>query len=250
MRRRKPINESPPKLDPAYSADLFSQASSWADDLLASQISKASHYKWASLLLLILSLCLGLAIMVMVPLQKTQLVVVHQPNNGVVWVDPPSTLQAAPSQSQTESEIVNYVTNRESYSAFSYDYQYKLINLLSSNEVAKTYRAMQDALNPISPIARLGQEGTQAAQVEEVVFLDNEALNNENNKHENHSNLAQVNFMLTTQQKGQITHAPFTALVSWVYRGTPDDVQAKWQDWDGFTVTHYALTQRNVNQTN
>lgn len=226
--------------------DEFIPAQSWSDDVLSITLARANQFKLASGALLLLCLGLGSAIAVLVPLQKTQLVVVHQSNNGVVWVDAPNSLQALPTQVQTESEIVNYVTKRESYSAFSYDYQYRLIHLLSSEAVAKIYRATQDANNPASPIAQLGQDGTQTAQVEDVIFLDNDNLNSTKDKKTHHTNLAQVDFTLTTKQKSQSTTTPYTALLSWTYRGTPDNPQAKWQNWDGFTVTQYQLTQHNV----
>ncbi|NNM58288.1 MAG: type IV secretion system protein [Legionellales bacterium] len=228
---------------------IFSEATSWADDIHASHTAKIAHYQLVTLGLVVVSVSLAIAIASMMPLQKIQLVVAHQSSDGVMWLDAPSSVQAKPTEAQTESEIVNYVTNRESYSAFSYDYQYKLINLMSSNEIAKQYRSEQSPSNPISPIELLHDEGTRTAHVEDVMFIDNINLNQNTTKHEtDHQNLAQVNFTLTTKNKNSSTTTPYTALISWSYRGTPDDPQAKWQNWDGFTVTKYKITQRSLDE--
>lgn len=240
--KKKEVIKAPVKSD-----DVFVEATSWADDLYASQTAKITQYQLMTFALLIVSVLLAIAIAVMMPLQKIQLVVAHQSNNGVMWVDPPSTVQAEPAQAQTESELVTYVTNRESYGAFSYDYQYKLINLMSSDDVSNQYRDEQAANNASSPIALLGETGTRTVHVEDVVFIDNENLNQSKTTNEtNHANLAQVDFTVTTKDKNGSISTPYTALISWSYRGTPDDPAAKWQDWDGFTVTEYKITQRSL----
>ena len=238
-----------PVPDKKQGDDIFSEATSWADDIYASHTAKIAHYQFITLGLVVVSVSLAVAIASMMPLQKIQLVLAHQSNDGVTWVDAPESVQAKPTEAQTESEMVNYVTNRESYSAFSYDYQYRLINLMSSTDVARQYRDEQSPSNPDSPISLLHNEGTRTAHIEDVVFIDNINRNQNTTKHDtSHQNLAQVNFTLTTKNKNTSTSTPYTALISWSYRGTPDNPEAKWQNWDGFMVTEYKITQRSLDQ--
>ncbi len=225
--------------------NLFETARSWADDIYSSQVAKAHVFQLASVGLLVLCMILSLGIVFLLPLKKTELVVVHKSHNGVVWVEPPDSLQS-PSTALLESEIVNYIINRESYSAFSFDTQYETVNLMSSESIAKVYRRGQDALNETSPIHELGEDGMKTVQIDNVVFLDNESLNKKDEAKKKHENRAQVNFEVTTDEGNRITVTPYTALLSWTYRGTPSDPIAKWKNWDGFTITHYVVTQRNI----
>lgn len=221
------------------------EAKSFADLSFANELAQMAWYKYASIILLGLCALLSVAIAAMVPLTKTDLVVVHSASNGLVWVDPPRALQATVTSAQTESELVNYVTARESYSAFSYPYQFRLVNLLSDDKVSKTYLAEQDANNPSSSISMLGDSGTKKVSVESVVFVDSDVLNQHKQKNEKpHQNVAEVNFLVTTTKDGISTSVPYVALISWVYLGTPSNPEDKWQDWDGFTVTEYVVNSR------
>lgn len=229
---------------------LFGEATSFADDTYALQVAQIAGYKLATFILLGLCFVLGLAISVMMPLSKTDLVVVHSAQNGLVWVEPPKNLQAKVSTAQTESELANYVTNRESYSAFTYAYQFRLVNLMSDAAVSKAYLSAQDASDSSSPVAVLGNSGTKRVTIESVIFLDSEDANKDKARSEKqHQNLAQVNFVVTTTMDGQSIQTPYVALLSWTYLGTPDDPSAKWQDWDGFTVTEYSVSGRVVDVT-
>ncbi len=247
MKRLKSFLSSKKPDEKPDTDSIFELARSWADDIYSSNVAKAHLFQLASIGLLGLCMILSIAIAFLLPLKKTELIVVHKSNDGVVWVDPPSSLQAPNAVPQLESEIVNYVINRESYSAFSFDTQYETVNLMSDDAVAKEYRKQQDAGNEASPIHQLGEDGKRTVQIDNVIFLDNEALNSKKSgAGEKHENRAQVNFEVTIDEGYRVTVTPYTALLSWTYRGTPNEPVAKWKNWDGFIVTQYVLTQRNI----
>lgn len=234
--------------------DYFRLARNWSDDFYAATYASRNRWRAASLYVFLpLSLLLLLCVVMLVPAQHLEPLIINHYEDGLVSVVPLKQPYAPTDRAEVESEIVRYVINRESYSAASYNTQYSLVNLLSDNTVAKQYMTSQDASNKNSPINRLGDKGYQTVHIESVVFLDNVAANlsqrNEKAKRSTqHHNLAQVDFTVTAYDNasGAATHVPLTALISWTYRGTPRDPKQMWQDWDGFTVTQYSVEERNV----
>ncbi len=184
----------------------------------------------------------------LVPLQHMEPLLVNHYEDGRVSVQPIKQPYAPTNPAQVESEIVRYVINRESFDPTSYDMQYSLVNLLSSNFVAKEYRHTQSSAQTNSPINRLGTHGFRTVHVDSVIFLDTELNNNDKANTKHHHNLAQINFSITDHDRNSVLQKSkaFTALISWQYQGTPSDPGDQWRNWDGFTVTRFTKQQRNV----
>jgi type IV secretion system protein VirB8 len=229
--------------------NYFTSAKSWADDIYTATIASRNRYRTAFYWVSALASCLALVIIMLVPLQHTEYVVIHQTEHGTVWVEPLKQKYAPKNKTLAESEIVRYVINRENYDPSSYDEQYSLINLLSDAEVAVQYGKEQSINNKNSPINILSNKGYRTVHIENVVFLDSENLQKRNKKDQRtHANLAQVNFTITDHDKLADTKhtTSLVALISWTYRGTPQNPEDKWRNWDGFTVTRYSVEQRNI----
>lgn len=226
--------------------DYFRLAASWADDFYTATVTSRNRWRALALYgLLPLSAVLLLCVTFLVPAQHLVPLLVNHYDNGMVTVTPFKQPYAPSDQAQVESDIARYVRFRQSYSADLYDYSYRLIHLMSAPKVAERYDASQSARNPSSPINTLGNQGYQTVKVENILFLDNAAKNQANDR--NHHNLAQVDFVVTTHNpKTGDTHTrPMTALLSWTYRGTPDNPGDRWLNWNGFTVTRYHVQARN-----
>ncbi len=226
----------------------FVEARSWADDIYTAAIISRNRYKFAFYLSIGLAVLLTIAIDSLVPLQHMEPLLVNHYQDGRVSVQPIKQPYAPTNPAQVESEIVRYVINRESFDPTSYDTQYSLVNLLSSNFVAKAYRHTQSSARASSPINRLGTHGFRTVHVDSVIFLDTELNNNDKANTKHHHNLAQVNFSITDHDRNSALQKSkaFTALVSWQYRGMPSDPGDQWRNWDGFTVTRFTKQQRNV----
>lgn len=214
----------------------FQKARTWAEDVYVEAIASRNRYRFAFLWsLVIISLSLT-GFVFLLPLQHTQLIIIHHEDDGTIWVEQMQQKKLPVDRSQIESDIVRYVVNRESYSAFDYDHHYELVNLLSNAEVAKEYRRTQNAENPDSFIDKFSHRIIRSAHVQNIIFL------NKDLKHP----LVQVNFTVTDRDRmtGLLKKHASLALLSWEYRGTPKDSHSKWLNWDGFTVTHYSVQQR------
>lgn len=229
--------------------NYFTSARSWADDIYTTTISSRNRYRFAFCLSMGLSCLLTLSIIGLIPLQHLSPLLIHHYEDGRIMVEPLKQPYAPKNKAQVESEIARYIIQRESYSPSSYDLQYSLINTLSNNKIAKKYMAEQNAHNPNSPINILGNKGYRTVHIDNIVFLDNVSRNKKEEKRgHTHNNLAEVNFTITDHYEmlGKTKSIALSALLSWKYRGTPKKPEDIWRNWNGFTVTHYSIQQRNV----
>lgn len=242
--------------DNQASDDYFKTAKSWADEFYTSAIT--SRNKWRALCIFILTPMIFLLLLCMtflIPAQHIEPLMINHYADGQTIVTPIKQHYAPKDSAETESDIARYIRFRESYSPDTYDYSYRLIHLMSSQSVYGDYQTSQDSNNKNSPINVLGKSGYETVKIESIVFLDNENKNStvqskrtKPNISTIHKNLAEVNFVVTTHnsQSNTTTSKPLTALVSWGYRGISNDPNNRWMDWNGFTVTQYQVTNRNV----
>ena len=249
IQERLKLKKSTESIPSVSKQNYFTQARNWADDIYTTTIISRNRYQMAFFAAMGLVALSMLALIVLIPLQHTELLLVNHYPDGRVLVEPIHQPYAPSNPSQVESELIHYVVNRESFAESSYKEQYSLINLLSNNDVSQQYRDTQSSGNPQSPINVLKRDGLRTVHVESVIFIDSVLKNKGKPPSEQaHTNLAEVNFTVSDQSKNSTlikTHA-LTVLISWTYRGTPKDPGDRWRNWNGFTVTRYSVEQRNL----
>ena len=226
--------------------DYFKKARSWADDNFGRLEQSRSRYQTAFILAMILN-CVAIVVIGMLSHYQTIVpLIVHHYENGLTSIEPLKEKKPL-NKAQIESDIVRYIENRESYDASSYRTQFELIHLLSDNAVDREYLEEQSKANSTAPIKLLGEHGKREVHIYSINFLDS-ILENENDLHKDHHNLAEVVFSLTDTDKttGRTTQVQFNALIAWRYLTPPDSPEARWQNWDGFEVTRYSKTLRSM----
>jgi len=236
--------------EPVEAHTYFKLARHWADDFYTQAVLERNRWRAITLygclpVLGVLLLCITL----LIPAQHLEPILVNHYEDGQVSVQPLKRSSSLPNtQAEVESELVRYVVNRESYTANAYHEQYQLVNALSSNQVAKNYIEAQSASNKNSPINTLGEKGVRTVHVQSIVFLGNKERTQANAAAGTPHTLAEVNFTLTEHDNasGKEVTVPLMAVISWTYQGTPDDPDALWRNWDGFTVTSYTVQQRSL----
>ena len=223
--------------------DYFKQAASWADDYYTLAITSRNRYQLAFFACLLLCTVLVICLICLLPLKKTQLVVVHQDNNGFTWVTTTSTHnRITNSWQKTKAEIAHYIISRESYDPILYPYQSKEINLLSSKALFTQYELSQAKNNRSAAVNLLANKGYRTVRVHSILLLSK--ANN------NIPPLAQANFTVTDHlfDTEQTLHIDYTALISWQYTGESNDPYKLLHDWDGFQVIKYQ--KQLINQSN
>ena len=229
-------------------ADYFELARSWADDYYT--VMRASRNRYRLFLAITVALCFAL-VMAIVPLAHNHEYVpllVHHYDSGVVSVDQANKHYVPESQAEVESELVRYIVNRESYDPTSFSEQYQLVTLMSDRTVARDYHQAQNSDDQSSLIATLGNQFVRSVKIQSVNFLDKENLNQKEKHHQDHKNLAEVNFIVTDKnvKSGKEIQTPYVAILSWSHEGIPNDPETRWMNWNGFTVTHYQRNQRTL----
>ncbi len=196
---------------------------------------------------MLLSLCL----IFVFPLKTLVPLIIHQNSvTGEVWVTHPPTPFVPENDAQVQSDIVRYMTARESYSAADLNQRFQLIVLLSANEIGKHYATDQSNSNPNALVSRLGHEGTRTIRIEDIVFIDKAGLQELRHFKEPTQNLAKVDFITTTTDKaGNKSNQAWVATISWSYRGLPNNQLEAWENWNGFIVTTYRVDPRNLQPT-
>jgi type IV secretion system protein VirB8 len=227
------------------SKDYFSQANDWSDDYYLTILSSRNRYRCAFLLVSVLSVCLVISVTSLVPSQHVEPFLVHHYESGAVSVEPVKAGSLPLSEAETESEIIRYVINRESYSHYGYKAQYSLVNLLSNSLVSRQYQKEQDSDDKQSFIALYGTTKTRDIHVENVLFLDVES---EGESYLHHQNLAEVNFTatITNFASGKEEKQTLVATLSWEYAGMPKDPETRWKNWSGFKILSYHISQRSL----
>lgn len=224
----------------------FKEARRWADDNFARVEVSRNRYQIAFLMAMGLNICAVIAVTVLANLQTLVPVMVHHYDNGITTVEPLHQNNAPMNKAQVESDIVRYITNRESFDVSSYRTQFDLVSLLSSSTVTSEYLREQDKSSKDAPIHVLGAKGARSLHIYSINFLDN-LIFNEKDFPKNHQNLAEVVFTLTDTDKatGGQTEQHFNALISWRYMEPSSNPDIRWKNWDGFQVTRYSKQLRN-----
>lgn len=225
----------------------FSNAQSWADDVYGQAIVSKTRYKIAFLSSMALNLVTAIAVAMLATMQTLVPIIIHHYDNGVTTVEPLNNANTPLNRAQVESDIIRYVTNRESFDANAYKAQYDLVSLLSDASTSRLYAQSQDRKNKQSPINQLGATKIREVHVYNVNFLDNLVFNAEE-PHAKHHNLAEVVFSLTDidKERNQRVERHFNALISWVYTTPSTSPEIRWSNWDGFLVKSYRKQIRNI----
>ena len=230
----------------APSSDYFTTAQSWADDLVTATVTSRNRYKLAFFAATGLAALMTICVMVLVPAQHTELVVVHVGQSGYTWLTTTKSHEKLkPSWAEVQSNIARYITARESYDPILYRHQTSEVKMFSASDVEGQYILEQSQENKNAPINVLQNKGYRTVVVNNVMQEDLAAKNVDGKGH--HVNLAQVNFVVVDHlfDQSQTIKTPYTALVSWRYDGIPSTPEKQLRNWNGFTVTKYQVQPVN-----
>lgn len=224
--------------------DYFKSAQCWHYDRYESQLIQANRWLLAFWLQTGISLLLVICFVLLLPLKTLVPLIIRQnTQTNEVFVDKIDR-HYLPNQNQIESDLVRYVILRETYSSQDLVLRYKQVLLETNRACAVEYQKSQANTFPDSPVNIYGLDGVRNIHVEDVVFLTNRNLKTK--EKENTPNLAKVDFVSKETIHNQTVQKYWVATVAWEYRGTPQDKEAAWHNWNGFTVTYYRVDQRSI----
>lgn len=227
--------------------EYFEAAVEWSSKRVELLEISANRWQLAFWGMLICLLAVVFALVSLMPLKTLEPIIIQKDlQTGEVFVKPGDPANLVKSQQQTESDCVNYIIARETYSAVDEEVRYRQLQYMSSPDVFESYINERKATNSDSFQALLGENGLRKVVVEDVVFLDASDPKLLPENREKILPVAKIDFV-TKETKGQsIKKKYWIATIRFKYLGTPDTKEAAWANWDGFTVTAYRVDQRNV----
>ena len=229
--------------------NYFEEAHSWFHEQFESEKVKVTRLLIALGFVSVFALLALVADILLLPLKTWVPMIIHtNAVTGEAWVQRPSEKTYVPeTEAQVQSDLVRYVTQRESYMSADINQRYKTVLLLSHPSVAKQYSDEQANSNKSAPVNVLGKEGIRTISIEDIVFLDKAGVDEVRHFNTPSRNLAKVDFVVTTEdEQHQISKAYWVATMSWQYKGEPTNKEAAWDNWNGFQVTSYRADLRNI----
>lgn len=215
------------------------QVVDWFYDRYQSQSVWLRRFQLAFLLQALLNLLLAVIVVILLPLTHYFPVLIKQnTQTGETFVSLPKKAMTV-DRPQIESDLVDYVISRETYSYVDRHSRYQHVAARTGVDLLPDYRRSQIQNSQSNLVTRLGKAGLRRVTVEEVVLLSHADESDQ-------KNLAKIDFMTITQSYGRQHKHYWVATLAWNYEGPPKDKRLLWENWNGFTVTFYRIDQRNT----
>lgn len=233
-KKQQPAAEAKP------SGDYFKQASHWHNDVYTSVLISRNRYQVAFLGAMGCVAALALAIASLTPLEKTQLVVVHQQPDGYTWVSTTkaSHLDLTKSEAQIKQSIADYIRLREGYHPETYMENAQLVKYFSNVQVEHGFLSEQKSEE--SPVVTLGKNQFRSVKDISIQLLsaDNKGTIVKT------KNVAVAHFTLVDKDMNGQVKATYHEQVFLTYgwQGEPEDPELKLLNYDGFTINTYEKT--------
>lgn len=221
----------------AATQHYFERATSWEYDRYAGMESSRKR-AWVIAIIATSFAALELiAIIIMLPLRSFEpYVITVDKSSGYVEVT--RTLDKGNISEQvaiTQSNLVQYVAMRESFSPHTARENFKRIALYSSPRIYREYEALWSDNNPENPSIIAHATGSTHVHIKSVSMLNTET--------------AQVRFSTKTQHDHTIRERHWVAIIGFTYLQKPAKMHERFQNPLGFQVVSYNKSQEILERT-
>jgi len=127
----------------------------------------------------------------------------------------------------TESNLVRYVSARESYNPSILRENYNSVALLSAESALSEFQQLWDGKNPDNPSVKLGKQASVDIKVKSVSFLNEKT--------------SSVRFRREYRENGQIKTSDWNAVVDFQYVQKPMKMEDRFLNPLGFQITSYRV---------
>ncbi len=217
------------KLKPT--ADYFEKGATWEHGLYANLENSRKRAWIVAFLSLGLAAASILCLILILPLKTFEpYVVTVDQSSGYTEITRALKKGALSEQDAiTESNLVRYVTLRESYNPHITQENYSLVALLSDQKALQEYEELWNENNPENPSRIAGGKGTTDVKIKSVSFLNNET--------------AQVRFMTQTRKENRVYQSHWNAIITFRYTQKPMKMLQRFENPLGFQAISYRKSQ-------
>ena len=207
----------------------FTDGETWDQEIFAN-ISLSKNRAW-----LLAFFCLGittlaiLALVLLLPLKTfAPYIITVDKSTGYVEVtkglyDGELTIDDA----VTESNLVRYVSTRESYNPSILRENYNAVTLMSAGTAIKEFQQLWDGKNPDNPSVKMGKLATIDIKIKSVSFLNERT--------------ASVRFLREYRESDQVRTSDWNAVMDFQYVKKPMKMEDRFQNPLGFQITSYRV---------
>lgn len=212
----------------------LSQADSWNKSAYRRARAAARRAWLVAALAIGLAIAAVLALMLMVPLKRTEVVpvLVNRSTGEVRVLQSLSEQTITPNEAITQALLVRYVVARETYQREDLERFYERVATLSAPQVFQRYKAQFSADGDKNPIERFGTE-VRAVTLKSVTLLS--------------GNAGQVRFFTEVAQPAGTLRNDWIATIRYDYVNTPTQLRDRIDNPLGFQVTSYRVDQEIFN---
>lgn len=214
----------------------FRQGDTWDQEIFANMHQSRNRAWMLSFLAMGIALLSLLTLVLILPLKTFEpYVVTVDRNTGYLEVakgitDGPLTQDDA----ITQSNLVRYISARESYNPAVLKENYDFVALLSSDKALSEFQQLWDGQNPKNPSIVYGKKAAIDIKIQSVSFLNN--------------NTASVRFIRDLHENNQVRRSIWNAIIQFRYTQKPIKMLERFQNPLGFQVTSYRLNPEVMEQ--
>ena len=132
-----------------------------------------------------------------------------------------------PDDAVTESNLVRYVSTRESYNPSILRENYTFVTLMSAGAALTEFQRLWDGKNPDNPSVRLGAQAAIEIKIKSVSFLNERT--------------ASVRFQREFRTNDQVKTSDWNAVMNFQYVNKPMKMEDRFQNPLGFQITSYRI---------
>ncbi|MGH1379154.1 MAG: virB8 family protein [Alphaproteobacteria bacterium] len=213
------------------SADYFENGATWEHGVYANLENSRKRAWVVAFLSLGLAAASILCLILLLPLKTFEpYVVTVDQSSGYTEITRPLKQGALSEQEAiTDSNLVRYVTLRESYNPHITHENYNLVALLSDQKALQEYEELWNENNPENPSRIAGGKGTTDVKIKSVSPLNNET--------------SQVRFLTRTRKENRVYESHWNAIITFRYTQKPMKMLERFDNPLGFQVISYRKSQ-------
>jgi len=207
----------------------FEDGKTWDQEIFANMHQSRNRAWLVATFCMATSMILAFAIIIMLPLRTFEpYVVTVDKSNGYVEVT--RGLNAGnltQDEAITQSNIVRYISARESYNPAVLREDYDFVALMSGGQALKEYQQLWAGKNPDNPSVKLGQKASIDIKIMSVAFLNDKT--------------ATVRFQREQRENDQTRISQWNAVIEFKYVQKPMKMDDRFYNPLGFQVMTYRL---------
>jgi len=211
--------------------EYFEQGGTWEHSIYANMKASKNRAWIIAFVSMVISGLSILCLMLLLPLKTYEpyVITVDSTTGYVEMTRELAKGKLSENDAVTESNLVKYITLRESYNPHILKNNYTNIALMSDKQALQEFEELWSAENPNNPSKKLGVDGSIDVKIKSVSFISDD--------------IAQIRFLTETRERNIIKRSHWSSIIKFQYTQKPMKMIERFSNPLGFQVTSYRKSQ-------